>query len=61
MLGRECERRGRVRVEMLARDEFAYSRLLDTHWETCRLTEWLVDGRWCIGSASGWGTVWGCS
>jgi hypothetical protein len=47
MLGRECERLGRARLEMLARDEAraAYSRLLETHCETWRLMDWLVEGR----------------
>ena len=63
MLGRVCVRRGRVRVEMLARDEAraAYSRLLETHCETWRLTDWLVDGRGCIGSAQGGTMERGCS
>ena len=35
ILGRECDRFGRVRVDRLALDDAlaAYSRLLVTHWE----------------------------
>ena len=61
MLGREWERLGRVRVEKLAREDEASSRLLDTHWDTWRLTERLVDGRGGNSSTQGTGTDRGCS
>lgn len=47
MLGRECDRFGRVSVARLARDDAlaAYSRLVTTHCEMCWLTSWPVVGR----------------
>lgn len=47
ILGRECDRFGRVRVERLARDDAlaAYSRLFVTHCEICWVMVWPVVGR----------------
>ena len=63
ILGRECDRFGRVSVERLARDDAlaAYSRLLVTHCEICWLTSCPAVGRGAKGFVGETGIAWGCS